>query len=503
MSERADLRGLFADYASGAMAEEQLRALETALCEDAELRQDLIEYLNVDSALGNLAALSGAEMAELDAVQPAGLPPKRSRSAWKRVRVFAPVGAVAAALLIVVSLWAARPSAEPAARLVAGIDAVLNTSEGQAWHGTELPAGAYALERGLVHLQFGGGVMVYLESPSRFDAVDGGRIVLRRGRLTAKVPPAGTGFTVETPEADVIDFGTEFSVDVEAGASEVHVFKGLVRVQPRTTHGPEEQSIDLRTSQAVRIDKSLAKPVGIELAADRFIRNFEEPPRTYARAVKLLAPVAYYRMPIRDRGMRCEPPQYSGEVLTGEGTRPPHARGFVGGSLRVLAESTGRGGLVKTGPPLNTGTFTLVALVYAESLEPGGTVVTNISAGEGNFALALSDAGRLKATVRAEDGGLRSCTGASALSLRTWRQVIVTADEEQLRLYEDGKLGAAVACSELKPLDSGPIWFGTESRGVGLWNGRIDEVAFLGRALAAAEVATLYSAAREQPPKSR
>jgi hypothetical protein len=308
---------------------------------------------------------------------------------------------------------------------------------------------------------------------------------------------------VETPEAEVVDFGTEFSVEVEAGASEVHVFKGLVRVQPRAADELGRQSIDLQTSQAVRIDKSSPRPVGIELAADRFIRNFDEPPRTYARTVKRLSPVAYYRMPIREKGLRCEPPQYAGEVLTGEGTRPPHARGFVGGSLRVLAESTGRGGLAKTGPPLNTGEFALVALVYAESLAPGGTVVTNISAGEGNFALVLDEAGLLKATVRAEDGEWRSSTGASPLPLRTWRQVVVTADGDQLRLFEDGKLAAAIECSALKHVGSGPIWFGTESGGVGLWNGRIDEVAFFDRALDAAEVAALGNAAHQQLSKSR
>ena len=66
------------------------------------------------------------------------------------------------------------------------------------------------------------------------------------------------------------------------------------------------QAVDLRTSQAVKIERGAAeKPVDIEVAKDRFIRNFDEPKRRYARSVKQLSPVAYYRMPIRDKGPGC------------------------------------------------------------------------------------------------------------------------------------------------------------------------------------------------------
>ena len=78
------------------------------------------------------------------------------------------------------------------------------------------------------------GATVYIEAPARFDAVSGNRLLLRNGRLSASVPPEGLGFTVDTPDAEVIDFGTEFSIEVESSASEVHVFEGLVRVQPRS-----------------------------------------------------------------------------------------------------------------------------------------------------------------------------------------------------------------------------------------------------------------------------
>ncbi len=58
----------------------------------------------------------------------------------------------------------------------------------------ELVAGDYQLRRGLLHLRFDGGVMVYLEAPAQFNVVSGKRFVLHHGRLSASVPPEGVGF---------------------------------------------------------------------------------------------------------------------------------------------------------------------------------------------------------------------------------------------------------------------------------------------------------------------
>jgi hypothetical protein len=61
-------------------------------------------------------------------------------------------------------------------------------------------------------------------------------------------------------------------------ASEVHVFDGLVRVQPRSRNrGATGDAIDLRTAQALVIDERAVKLVGIEIARNRFIRNLDKP----------------------------------------------------------------------------------------------------------------------------------------------------------------------------------------------------------------------------------
>ena len=515
MSDSTQAHRLFAAYMGGEISADQLLTLEAVLREDAGLRQEFIEYMNVDSALGDLAALSEAELAEIEAAEiednSTTVAAGGSMLRWPTANVLhrsyrgaAVVGVIAGSLLLAAYLWVANPSAEhdaAVATLVTGVDSVL-ALDGEPWSDAELAAGEYQLKQGLVHLQFAGGVMVYVEAPARFEAVSEQRVVLHGGRLSASVPPAGVGFQVGTPEAEVVDYGTEFSVDVESGKSEVHVFDGLVRVHPRSGTD-DDVAIDLRTSQAVRIERASSKPVEIELATDRFIRTFDEPKRKYAHAVKELSPVAYYRMPIRDKGLVSDPPRHSGKVLTGDGSRPPHAQGvFAGGSLRVGADSTGRGGRVDFPPPLATGLFTLAVCAYSETRTDAGVVATDICGNEGRFALSLDADGLLHATVRTGGGEWQSVSGDAPLPLKTWRHLIVTADGEQLRLYEDGQLVASTQCGMMASSESETVWLGTDADGSRLWDGRIDELAFFDRAVSAEDVAALYQAAQEEMSRS-
>ncbi len=512
MSGSNDLSMLFADYARGEISAEQLQALELALRINAELRREFVEYMNIDSALGDLAALTDAEMAEIELavnqVQCTTITPSNSTSfasaataSRRTYRVAYVSGAIAFTLLVGAILWNtdSHPSKDaPLAMLVDEVDATL-IHGGASWKIAELPGGEYRLIQGLLRLQFAHGVMVCVEGPAQFHVVDKQRIKLLAGRISANVPKEGIGFTVETSEASIVDHGTVFSVEAESGASEVHVFEGLVRVQSMLGGNDKTGAIDLRTSQAIRIENSQPQPVAIKLANERFVRNFDEPKRNYARTVKQLSPVAFYRMAIRDKGLVSEPPQYSGIVLTGDGIRPPHARGvFAGGSLRVGTNSTGRGGRVDSPPPLGTGRFTLAVYLYLEARSHGATVATNLQADGGNFALTLDEKGSLRATVRQRDGELRSVSNEALFPLTTWRHLVVTSDGDQLRLYEDGHLVASTPCAMLAPSVSETVWFGTDAKGIRLWGGRIDELALFARAVSADEIADLYQAAQQE-----
>lgn len=299
---------------------------------------------------------------------------------------------------------------------------------------------------------------------------------------------------------EAVDYGTEFSVDVENGSSEVHVFDGLVRVHPRShTNGDDIASVDLKTSQAVRIGDSIPTPVDITIAPDRFIRSFDEPKPTYSKSLKQLSPVAYYRMAIRDQGLVSNPPQYSGIILTGNGKRPSHARGaFRGGSLQVKADSSGRGGRVDSPPPLRSAHFTLAVFVYLDTSRINGTVATNIRHDDGNFTLLVDDTDVMKAVIRNAEGELVTVSGNSSIQTKTWKYIVITVDGNMLRLYENGQLVASTQSGTMANSESHPLWLGTNGDAEKLWDGRIDELALFDKALSPNDIAHLFEAAKEK-----
>ncbi|MEK6237906.1 MAG: FecR family protein, partial [Planctomycetales bacterium] len=349
-----ELQQLLADFLDGELDATSRRDLNDRLRDDSQARRFYLDLCETHAALAWEHGMIVADVAPTIPLKPS-LP--------KRFSVAATMGALVAAVLIAFSLWivldgkSSLPSGPVVAKVSSRIDAVV-TAGGEVWEPNEIRVGGYELERGLIRLEFASGVSVLLEAPAEFEAQAEDRLILHSGRLSASVPPEGVGFTVETPQAKVVDFGTEFSVEAGAGQSEVHVFEGHVRVHPKDARSKNLDAVDLRTSQALRIAEATGRPADIDLATDRFIRGVEEPKLTYPQLVLSLQPKAYYRMPIRAQGLVCVPPKHSGEVLTGEGRRPPWAPGRFGASLRVGGRSVGRGARLQRPPEHNTGVLT-------------------------------------------------------------------------------------------------------------------------------------------------
>lgn len=110
-------------------------------------------------------------------------------------------------------------------------------------------------------------------------------------------------------------------------------------------------------------------------------------------------------------------------------------------------------------------------------------VATNMQRDEGSFALSLDERGLPTITVRKSNGERCSVSGNTTLPLTTWRQLVVTADGNQLRLYDEGLPVASTQCESIATSLEDTLWFGTKDDGTGLWDGRIDELALFDRAL--------------------
>ena len=186
-------------YILGEVTEEEFREFEQFLEQDAELRQ---EYLNYTMMEADLRSLAHEE-------QVASVAKRRIRfPAW------AAAAAAAAIILIIPALMLFNPSASVA---------VITSSESAAWEsslptlpGSELQPGVLDLKTGVATLSFHSGADVMLEAPAKIEIVSTMELNVLSGVISIHVSDSAKGFRVNTPNGHAIDHGTRFSVSVSA-----------------------------------------------------------------------------------------------------------------------------------------------------------------------------------------------------------------------------------------------------------------------------------------------
>lgn len=97
--------------------------------------------------------------------------------------------------------------------------------------GSSISPGKVELQSGLIQLEFYRGAVVIVEGPAELEFVNADRLICRRGRLRAHVPPQAEGFTVVSPNVEVLDLGTELGMHVaRVDSAAVHEFDGKVEL---------------------------------------------------------------------------------------------------------------------------------------------------------------------------------------------------------------------------------------------------------------------------------
>ncbi|QDT64696.1 FecR family protein [Calycomorphotria hydatis] len=144
------------------------------------------------------------------------------------------------ALLVMASLaiYLYQPPAPHAGKLV-GLTADAS------WKGTEYRPGDLILERMTVHLAEGiatfrlnDGAIISLQGPTTIEATDSRETKLVSGLLHAIVPKEAAGYTVRTIDAEVVDLGTEFTVERDDDfGTRVVVKRGRVEARKITESG--------------------------------------------------------------------------------------------------------------------------------------------------------------------------------------------------------------------------------------------------------------------------
>ena len=183
---------------------------------------------------------------------------------------------ISAAAMVAIAIFGIfMPSAQPIGVLTRVSDV------GWSVHGiyptlmTELYAGQKTLTHGFAEITLNSGVVVIIQAPATFDLGAGNQLYLDSGKVTASVPQQASGFTVLTPYARIVDFGTEFGVAVENGSSVgTHVFKGRVKVSS-VTPGIQDNASWLTQGQAVSVDKKGTLSPVYPSQTRKFIQNID------------------------------------------------------------------------------------------------------------------------------------------------------------------------------------------------------------------------------------
>lgn len=231
-NNQVTLESLVNKLLDGSITEAEHGDLERLLLSNPEAQESYFKLLDLDTDLRAMSHSQGV------APQTVATTSSRRRS-WRSVAVL--VGGLALAASLLVATFVRQPFdvSVPVASTEIPHDAILIQSAGGQFFRDAMPLAGqplksrhtYALTDGLIELKFRNGAEVILEAPAVLEVASGDRLVVRQGLCSVHAPPGAEGFRVVTPQSEVVDLGTRFSVAVaEGGDTEVQVIEGAAEI---------------------------------------------------------------------------------------------------------------------------------------------------------------------------------------------------------------------------------------------------------------------------------
>lgn len=226
MSEAKKLRLLecWDRLREGVASEAEVKMIHQQLNQRVEVKRWLAEatLLETELRFDGESLTSPAKARPLKEVEVKG---------WRMLR-WSHAAAAAVAALVSWGVWQATQMPAPVvARLVKAQSCKWGNSALPTLEGSALAPGTLELVEGMATVLFDSGAEVVLEAPVSLEIVSSMEASVRRGTVVAEVPPQAKGFTIQTADTKVVDFGTKFGVSAsEDGKCLVHVIEGLVEV---------------------------------------------------------------------------------------------------------------------------------------------------------------------------------------------------------------------------------------------------------------------------------
>lgn len=286
------------------ITDDQLERLNQAIEHDADSRTQFVKLLSLEAELSRVhhpvevERASAAGTVELPASGPA-----RERRSPRQVPLWAVFAALAASIMVSIagSSWltyqgargrgplasmlgdgSAAASAEPQG--VASISGTKNCR----WSGEDanrLSFGsaigsdkALTLESGVAELNFVNGARLIIEGPASVRVKDADTVFLYKGRVAAAIPAEAAGFTLTTHGMLVRKAAPSAQYGVVAGgngASEVHVFEGVLEAQSVDIHGQVTDTLNLTSLEAASLVEAQHRFTRVDLNSEQFVRSIE------------------------------------------------------------------------------------------------------------------------------------------------------------------------------------------------------------------------------------
>jgi ferric-dicitrate binding protein FerR (iron transport regulator) len=227
----------------GKISDEETEYLNERVLNDADARKFIAEAVFLEAEL---------RMEVGEDVSPASVaaPPRAwsGDATFLRRQLRTISYAAAAAVVAAGAMWWVERDPSPVATLVKAQQCKWGNSALPTLEGGLLRPGTLELIEGIATLKFKSGAEVVMEAPVSLEVVSAMECRIKSGTVVADVPPQAKGFTVQTPDTRVVDFGTRFGVSAsEDGKCLVHVISGLVEVNRKE----QTEARKLRTGERV------------------------------------------------------------------------------------------------------------------------------------------------------------------------------------------------------------------------------------------------------------
>jgi hypothetical protein len=405
----------------------------------------------------------------------------------------------------------------------------------------------FVLESGFVEITYQTGAKVVLQGPAIFDVTSPAGGYLTFGRLTAKLESGSRSkvrgmenhgsesngqrssnpkssavmFAVRTPTAVVTDLGTEFGVEVRKdGSTKAHVFRGLVEVETKPTdRQAETEVVRLRADESAVIKRS---PKGVKLSVQRhanetaFVRcdhlaklaekspsaGFERWQEYSRKLRKDRDMVAYYTFESAGKTNAILPNvSAAGDVLDGKIGDVEWVYGRWPNKFAL--RFPGQGNNLVTLPEQQRFNFTtpFSIAVWFQSSPFKGEMIPSLVA-KGGTTWRLQRYGHEGQCVTIDSTYLGDSTMTRPRIEVTdgrWHLAVAIIEPQKTshrkRIYVDGQLDGEEAVTEPLKKNDRPILIGMNPDYPGReFEGRIDEVAILARAMSPEEIIAMFKA---------